>query len=150
MGEGLKKRMAAEGEKVWEHRDAGAETTGGTDFLGLVAGVVFPPGADTAGKLLVLSASPVPFTVSLPPALSEFRLDADARVWRLSQPGSTSTLYLAGDNALVSAFGEKVKSSEAFKGRVKGGGARGRWQAKIDGALAPGEQATLRDLVASL
>lgn len=69
LGAGLRERLEQGSGRVYEHRDAGGETSGGTDFLGLVAGVVFPPaaskGEEVKGKLLVLSACPAPFTVRL-------------------------------------------------------------------------------------
>jgi hypothetical protein len=66
------------------------------------------------------------------------------------QAGSTSSLLLAGPVALVTAFGDRIKKAELFKGRVKGGGAKGRWQAKVEGQFGIGEkewiEATLKQL----
>lgn len=58
------------------------------------------------------------------------------------QTNGQSALHLSGTPSLVSAFGERVKQASIFAGgRVKGGGAKGKWQAKVEGTFGPAEQA---------
>lgn len=52
------------------------------------------------------------------------------------------SVHLSGTPSLVAAFGERIKQAAVFAGRIKGGGAKGKWQAKLSGgAFGMAEQA---------
>ncbi|CDZ97893.1 Predicted metal-dependent hydrolase, contains AlaS domain [Phaffia rhodozyma] len=117
------------GEGEWikvVHREANEGTTG-LDFLGAVSTAIWDDLTKGEKGLLILSAMPTPFVAT-----------------------STSTLHLSGTPELVSAFGEAIKQVDIFKGRIKGGGAKGRWQAKVEGKLGEEEVAVLNNAALSL
>ena len=129
IGQSLKGRFAAgTTEVVFSHREAPlADGTTDTFFLSAVSAEVFPS-PPTTDQLLILSGTPTPAGAA----------------------GSTSALHLSGSPALVAAFGERVKQAELFKGRVKGGGAKGKWQAKVEGPFGGVERTWVEGVVEEL
>lgn len=51
---------------------------------------------------------------------------------------------------MVITFGERIKQAGVFQGRVKGGGAKGRWQAKVEGAFGQEEKSWIEGVVREL
>lgn len=145
LAKGLRERLAQE-KVVFDAREGSDAGTVGTDFLGVIGAGAVPAAPAPEGCLLILSGSQTPFLV----CMLSFPFISHPSLTRAQANGGTSSLYLAGAPALVASFGERIKQAPIFQGRVKGGGARGRWQAKIEGAFGPGEKAWVEAAVEEL
>ncbi|OCF34798.1 hypothetical protein I316_03342 [Kwoniella heveanensis BCC8398] len=126
---------------VWIKRDE--RSTHDFEFLGNVAAIFTGEiAAASTNKSTELTASAVPVLIltSASPSGSSATI----------APSPTLLMVISSDNDLAKKINENIKAALGGAGRVKGGGAKGRYMSKIDGKWGKAELGAVQGVVDAL
>ncbi|WVQ94238.1 hypothetical protein IAU59_001316 [Kwoniella sp. CBS 9459] len=147
MGKLLAERAVAEAQSdsgrrvVWVQRDE--RSTHDFEFLGNVAAIftgglaASPAQTKRDGDEAAAASSPLLILTSAAPSGSSATLT----------PSPTLLMVISSDNELAKQVNEDIRAALGGPGRVKGGGAKGRYMSKIDGKWGKGEIAAVQGVV---